>query len=106
MDKVSPKKRSEIMRAVKSKGSGIEVAFRKQLWKAGFRYRKNPSDYFGKPDLVLKKYRTVIFIDSCFWHGCEKHCRLPATNKDYWVKKIDRNKDRDREMNDYYRKIR
>jgi DNA mismatch endonuclease (patch repair protein) len=103
-DTVSKKKRSEIMSKVKSKDSKIETLFRKELWKRGFRYRKNPTNYFGKPDLVLKKYRTVIFIDSCFWHGCKKHCRLPATRKKYWVKKIERNKQRDRKVNSYYKK--
>jgi len=103
-DTVSKKKRSEIMRAIKSKDSKIEVEFRKALWKAGFRYIKNPAKYFGKPDLVLKKYKTVIFIDSCFWHGCKNHCRLPATNKKYWVEKIERNKKRDKEVNQYYKK--
>lgn len=104
-DTVSKKKRSEIMSKVKSKDSEIEVKFRKAIWKAGFRYRKNSANYFGKPDLVLKKYKTVIFIDSCFWHGCKKHCRLPSSNKKYWVEKIERNKRRDKEVNRYYRKL-
>lgn len=100
----SKQKRSEIMRAVKSKDSEIEVAFRKALWKKGFRYRKNSTKYFGKPDLVLKKYKTIIFIDSCFWHGCEAHCRMPKTRREYWVAKIDRNKARDDEVNSHYKK--
>lgn len=104
-DKVSKQKRSEIMSKVKSKDSKIEIDFRKAIWKAGFRYRKNPPKYFGKPDLVLKKYKTVIFVDSCFWHGCKKHCRLPATRKKYWTEKIERNRKRDQEVNRYYRKI-
>lgn len=104
-DTVSKKKRSEIMSKVRSKDSKIEVDFRKAIWKAGFRYRKNSTKYFGKPDLVLKKYKTVIFVDSCFWHGCKQHCRLPATNKKYWVDKIERNKERGKEVNHYYRKI-
>ena len=54
------------MSKVRSKDSEIEVDFRKAIWKAGFRYSKNPTKYFGKPDLVLKKHKTVIFIDSCF----------------------------------------
>jgi DNA mismatch endonuclease, patch repair protein len=104
-DVFSKKKRSMIMQAVKSKDSKIEVAFRKALWNKGFRYSKNSSKYFGKPDLVLKKYKTVIFIDSCFWHGCKKHCRFPKTNKKYWLNKIERNKKRDEEVNKYYKKI-
>ena len=103
-DTVSKKKRSEIMSKIKSKDTKIEIEFRKAIWKAGFRYRKNPKGYFGKPDLVLKKYKTVIFIDSCFWHGCKKHCRLPSTRKNYWIPKIERNKQRDKEVNRYYKK--
>lgn len=52
--------------------------------------------------MVLPKYETVIFIDSCFWHGCEKHCRLPSTRAKYWRDKIERNKRRDREVNRHY----
>ena len=105
MDTVSKQKRSEIMSHIKSKDSKIEISLRKKLWQAGIRYRKNPKGYFGKPDLVLKKYKIVIFIDSCFWHGCKKHCRLPATNKEYWKNKIERNKKRDKKVSVYYKKI-
>jgi DNA mismatch endonuclease (patch repair protein) len=104
-DTVSKKKRSEIMSKVKSKDSKIEVDFRKAIWKAGFRYRKNSTKYFGKPDMVLPKHKTAIFIDSCFWHGCERHCRLPAARKKYWTTKIERNKERDKEVNRHYKKI-
>ena len=103
-DTVSKKRRSEIMSKIKSKDTKIEIEFRKAIWKAGFRYRKNPKGYFGKPDLVLRKYKTVIFIDSCFWHGCKKHCRLPSTRKNYWIPKIERNKQRDKEADRYYKK--
>ena len=96
MDTVSKKDRSIIMAKVKNKGSKIEMNFSKALWNAGFRYRKNVTKYFGKPDLVLKKYKTAIFIDSCFWHGCKKHCRMPSVNKKYWIKKIEGNIARDR----------
>ena len=92
------------MSKIKNKDTKIEIAFRKALWQKGFRYRKNPKGYFGKPDLVLKKYRTVIFVDSCFWHGCAKHCRIPATNKKYWINKIRGNKKRDSEVTRYYKK--
>jgi len=105
MDTVSKKQRSKIMSRVRSKDSKIEVDFRKALWKAGYRYRKNVKNYFGNPDVVLKKYKTIIFIDSCFWHGCKKHCRLPSTNKKYWIAKVERNKKRNKEVNKYYKKI-
>lgn len=104
-DTISKKKRSEIMSKVKSKDSKIEIDFRKAIWKAGFRYRKNPTKYFGKPDIVLPKHKTAIFIDSCFWHGCKRHCRLPTARKKYWTAKIERNKERDKEVNRHYRKI-
>lgn len=104
-DIVSKEKRSEIMSRVKSKDSKIEILFRKKLWATGIRYRKNVKNYFGKPDIVIKKNKTVIFIDSCFWHGCKKHFRLPEQNKKYWVKKIKRNKERDKEVSVFYKKI-
>ncbi len=104
MDTVSKQKRSEIMSHVKSKGSKIETLFRKELWKQGFRYRKNSGKYFGKPDIVLPKHQTVIFIDSCFWHGCKKHCRLPAIRRKFWTEKINGNKRRDKAVSRYYKK--
>ena len=103
MDTVTEEKRSEIMRAVKNRDSKIELEFRTALWRSGFRYRKNAQNYFGKPDIVLKKYRTVIFIDSCFWHGCEEHLRMPASRQDYWLGKIERNRKRDSQVNDHYK---
>ncbi len=104
MDTVSKQKRSEIMSLVKSKDSKIETLFRKELWKAGFRYHKNSGKYFGKPDIVLPKYKKAIFVDSCFWHGCKKHCRIPTARKKYWTEKITRNIARDKEVSKYYKK--
>ncbi len=103
-DVVSKEKRSEIMSLIKSKDSKIEVSFRKELWRQGFRYRKNSAKHFGKPDIVFSKHKTVIFIDSCFWHGCKKHCRIPSVRRLFWTKKIARNKERDKEVSRYYRK--
>lgn len=68
-DIFTKKKRSEVMSKVKHKDSKIEIAFRKKLWAEGFRYSKNSAKYFGKPDIVLPKYKTVIFIDSNLVHG-------------------------------------
>lgn len=104
-DIFSKEKRSEIMSKVRHKDSKIETEFRKKLWNAGFRYRKNSSKHFGKPDLVIKRYETVIFIDSCFWHGCKEHGSMPLTNKKFWKEKIARNIARDLEVNDHYKKI-
>ena len=92
------------MSRIKSRDSKIEILFRKQLWKNGFRYRKDSEKYFGKPDIVLKKHKTIIFIDSCFWHGCKKHCRLPTIRRIYWAQKIARNFIRDRKVTKYYKK--
>ena len=92
------------MSKVKNKDSKIEIALRKALWKEGYRYRKNSTKYFGKPDIVLPKYKTVIFVDSCFWHGCKKHGSMPATRTEFWEKKITRNKERDKEVNRHYKK--
>lgn len=93
------------MKAIKSKDTKMEIAFRKAIWGKGFRYRKNSSRYFGKPDIILKKYKTAIFVDSCFWHGCKKHCRIPTVRRRYWTEKIKRNKQRDKEVNRHYKKI-
>ena len=92
------------MSRIKSRDSKIEILLRKELWKRGFRYRKNSGKYFGKPDIVLKRHKTVIFVDSCFWHGCKKHCRIPTARKNYWVEKISRNAERDREIVKHYKK--
>lgn len=104
-DIFSKKKRSEIMSKVRSKDSKIETEFRKKLWKIGFRYSKNSSKYFGKPDIVLLKYKTAVFVDSCFWHGCKKHGSMPQTRKKFWEVKIEKNKQRDKDVNKHYKKI-
>ena len=106
MDTVSKSKRSEIMSRIRSRDSKIEIVFRKELWRHGFRYLKNSNKYYGTPDVVLPKYNTVIFIDSCFWHGCKKHCRIPTSRTEYWIQKIERNRKRDKIVNEHYRKKR
>lgn len=83
------------MSRVKNRDSKLEVKFRSALWRKGFRFRKNDANYFGKPDLVLKKYKAAIFIDSCFWHGCKVHGSFPVTNPDFWRSKIVGNIKRD-----------
>ena len=103
-DRFSKEVRSHIMSSIRSKDTKVEVIFRKALWKAGYKYRKNASQYFGKPDLILKKFRLVIFIDSFFWHGCPWHFKAPKSNKKYWVPKIENNKKRDKRVTRYYRR--
>lgn len=89
------------MSAIKSKNTRIEVMLRKALWSKGFRYRKNYKELPGRPDIVLTKYKIAIFCDSEFFHGKdweELKGRLEkGKNHDYWVKKIERNIERDRE---------
>ncbi len=80
------------MSRIRSSETRIEKDFRNLIYKEGIRYRKNNSKHFGKPDLMLIGKKIVIFIDSCFWHGCKEHLRLPSTNKNYWIEKIKRNK--------------
>lgn len=90
------------MRAIRSTNTKLEEKITKELWKKGIRFRKNVKDMFGKPDIAIKKYKVVIFLDSCFWHGCELHGNMPKTNPEYWEKKLKRNKERDIEVTDYY----
>lgn len=100
-DTFSRKKRSEIMRQVKSKNTKPELAVRSALHKRGLRYRLN-YPLPGKPDIVFVRARVVVFIDSCFWHGCPHHLRMPNSNREYWETKIDRNIRRDAEINAEY----
>lgn len=95
-DTVSPEKRSEVMRRVRSKDTTPELTVRRALHNQGLRYRLHDSRLPGKPDLVLAKHRTVVFVHGCFWHwhGC-KNSRMPHSNVDYWEGKIARNVERD-----------
>lgn len=99
-DVFSPQKRSEVMRAVKGANTKPEIALRKALFARGLRYRLNVKDLPGKPDLVFPKYRAVIFVHGCFWHGhdCARGSRVPKTNRAYWKAKIARNIARDQEQ--------
>ena len=91
------------MQAVKSKDTKLENSVTRKLWSEGIRFRRNVNDLKGKPDIAIKKYKIVIFLDSCFWHGCELHYRAPETNKEYWRRKIERNRARDLKTTNYYR---
>lgn len=100
-DRITKEQRKKNMQAIRAQ-SKLENKISRSVWKKGFRFRKNDKTLFGKPDISIKKYKVVIFIDSCFWHACEIHGNQPKTNKDYWDKKLNRNKERDREVNKYY----
>jgi len=92
--------RSENMRRIKSKDTSIELILRKALWKKGVKYRKNCKDIFGKPDICIKKYKLAVFCDSEFWHGKDfLEGKIPKTNQEFWIKKLQRNIQRDKEVN-------
>jgi DNA mismatch endonuclease (patch repair protein) len=102
LDNLTLDQRRKNMQAIRSKHTKLEIKVAKALWHKGLRLRRNVSDLFGKPDFSIKKYKAVVFIDSCFWHGCEIHGNYPKTNEDYWLNKITRNKQRDREVEIFY----
>lgn len=95
------KKRSKIMSKIRGKNTKPELAFRKALWVAGYRYRIDYKKLIGKPDILLKKYKTAIFIDGEFWHGYnwEERKEKIKTNREFWIPKIERNMQRDNEVN-------
>ena len=117
MDKLSAEQRHKNMASIHSKDTNPELIVRRGLWKRGFRYRLNHKRLPGHPDLVLRKYRTCIFVNGCFWHGhkcsltpdpspkgegrtgleSSECCKIPKTNREFWVAKILRNKERDKE---------
>jgi len=117
-------RRSKNMAAIRGKDTKPEIIVRKYLWAHGYRYRLNYHRLPGKPDIVLRKYRTCIFVNGCFWHGhglplvevkseelkvnswagaidevsSSKCCKIPKTNREFWVRKIMRNQERDKEV--------
>ena len=110
MDTLSKEQRHKNMVAIRSKDTKPEWIVRQWLWKRGFRYRLNSRKLPGHPDLVLRKYRTCIFVNGCFWHGHKvalalvnseqrimnsECCKIPQTNREFWVAKIRRNQERD-----------
>ena len=128
-DKMTPAQRHYCMSRIHGKGTKPELKVRQWLWRHGYRYRLNVKSVPGKPDIVMRKYRTAIFVNGCFWHGhfvklgvrsdelgvvdasrlCEersnpdstlnvensKCCKIPQTNREFWVNKIKRNQERD-----------
>ncbi len=99
-DTLSPQQRHDCMSKIHSTSTKPEIRLRKELWRKGFRYRKNDKRLPGTPDIVLSKYRTVIFVHGCFWHGhkgCKKYT-IPKTNTDFWIHKVERNQRRDEDV--------
>lgn len=95
-DTKTPEERSRNMSHIRSTGTKPEEIVRKYLFRQGFRYRKNVKSLPGKPDIVLRKYRTIIFVNGCFWHmhSCQRG-HLPHSRQDYWEPKIRANVERD-----------
>lgn len=117
-DRLTIEQRHKNMAAIRGKDTKPEIIVRKYLWSRGFRYRLNHPRLPGHPDIVMRKYKTCIFVNGCFWHGHEvsfavngqrttvngmevmdsECCKIPKTNREYWVRKIMRNKERDEEV--------
>lgn len=99
-DVLTQDQRHRNMAAIHSASTKPELHLRHALWRLGFRYRVNVKDLPGSPDIVLPKYRTVIFVHGCFWHG-HKGCKfytVPKTNTEFWTAKVARNQERDQEV--------
>lgn len=96
-DKLTQIQRHANMAAIKSKDTKPEMVVRRYLWGHGFRYRLNHPRLPGRPDIVMRKYRTCIFVNGCFWHGHEgcRYYTIPKTNTEFWINKVKRNKERD-----------
>lgn len=106
-DIFSKAKRSEIMSKISGKETKPEILVRKFLFSQGFRYRKNDRKLPGKPDIVLPRYKTGIFVHGCFWHGhlnCKKSA-LPQTNHEFWKNKIQKNIERDKSKQKELKKL-
>ena len=100
MDDLTKEQRRKNMQHIRSRDTSIEIKLRKALWAAGIRYRKYYTDVPGKPDIVITKHKIAIFCDSSFWHGRDFDKKKPVdTNHEYWDKKIRRNMERDKEVN-------
>lgn len=100
MDRLTREQRRKNMQAIRSSGTKIEKTLAKALWHKGHRYRKNCKDIIGKPDIVFRKYKIVVFCDSEFWHGkdFQSIVKRIGTNKEFWKNKIRRNMKRDIEV--------
>lgn len=103
MKQLTAEQRSNIMRSIKSTNTKDEVRLTKELWSRGHRYRRNSKFVFGKPDVSFKKYKIAIFIDGEFFHGrnWESLKSRLLTNRDFWIKKIERNMQRDLEVTQF-----
>jgi DNA mismatch endonuclease, patch repair protein len=100
MDKLTPERRSEAMSRVKGINTTPELSVRRALHAMGYRFRLHQKDLPGKPDIVLPKHRLCLFVHGCFWHqheGC-KRATFPETNREFWAKKFEQNRERDKRI--------
>lgn len=100
MDKLSPERRSEVMSRVKGTNTTPELKVRRALHAMGYRFRLHRKDLPGKPDIVLPKHHLCLFVHGCFWHqheGC-KRATFPGTNREFWAKKFEQNRERDKRI--------
>ena len=96
-ERISKETRSYIMSRIRGKDTKPEILVRKYLFARGLRFRKNDKRYPGRPDVVLPKYKTAVFVHGCFWHlheGC-KYAKMPKSNVEYWEEKLYKNRERD-----------
>ena len=102
MDNHTPEQRRRNMKAVKNKGSKIETKLQKELWRRGLRYRKNAKTVYGKPDIAFIGKKVAVFCDSEFFHGYdwENKNKEIKSNRDFWIPKIEKNMQRDKEVTD------
>ena len=94
VDNLSNEKRSKVKSSIRGKDTKPEITIRKLLWKKGIRYRIHNKSIYGTPDISIKTDRIAVFIDGCFWHGCRRCYKEPATNTAFWREKIHNNKKR------------
>ncbi|MBQ4428220.1 MAG: very short patch repair endonuclease [Clostridia bacterium] len=99
-DDLTPEQRRKNMQAIRSKDTCIEIKLRKALWAKGIRYRKNYKKVIGKPDIAITKCKIAVFCDSDYWHGYdwENRNKRIKSNREYWIPKIERNMERDRQV--------
>ena len=98
-DILTPDERRVRMGRVRQTGTDVELRLRKALWNAGFRYRLRTVETLpGRPDIVFVSRKMAVFVDGCFWHGCPVHGTKPKTNARFWDEKINRNRERDQQV--------
>lgn len=98
-DRLNPDQRRTVMARNRGKDTTPETAVRKKLWSHGIRFRKN-YPLFGRPDICFPGKKLTVFIDGCFWHGCQKHYVQPQTRIEFWKEKMEKNRARDAEVNE------